>query len=102
MSAAASPLGLFERYLSVWVFLAILAGLALGLVAPDAISAMAGFEYASVNLVVAVLIWAAFGPSNQGPKIPFYPKAGRRAAGLEIGCVDHVGLRIGFLVYRAP
>ena len=44
MTATASPLGLFERYLSVWVLLAILAGLGLGMVAPDTVGILAGLE----------------------------------------------------------
>lgn len=47
----------FERYLSLWVALAILAGLALGQIAPGLVSFLASLEYGSVNFVVAVLIW---------------------------------------------
>lgn len=47
----------FERYLSIWVALAILAGLGLGQVAPGIVGYLAALEYGSVNLVVAVLIW---------------------------------------------
>ncbi|MFT7624092.1 MAG: ACR3 family arsenite transporter [Myxococcota bacterium] len=50
-------MGLFERYLSVWVALAIAAGVGLGLIAPGAFEFVAGLEFAHVNLVVAVLIW---------------------------------------------
>ena len=50
-------MGIFERYLSVWVALAIAAGLGLGLVAPAAFQAVAKLEWANVNLVVAALIW---------------------------------------------
>ena len=50
-------MGLFERYLSVWVALAIAAGVGLGLLAPGAFRAVAGLEWAGVNLVVAALIW---------------------------------------------
>jgi hypothetical protein len=63
---AASPLGTFERYLSLWVLGAILAGIALGLLAPGMVGVMAGFEYASVNLVVALLIWAMIFPMMVG------------------------------------
>lgn len=84
MSAGASPLGLFERFLSVWVFLAILTGLALGLVAPDAIGAMAGLEYASVNLVVAVLIWAMIFPMMVGVDFSSIKDIGRKPKGLII------------------
>ncbi len=50
-------MGLFERYLSVWVGLAILAGVGLGLVVPGVFQAVAAVSWAQVNLVVAVLIW---------------------------------------------
>lgn len=48
---------IFERYLSVWVALAIILGLALGQVAPALVGALASLEYGSVNFVIAVLIW---------------------------------------------
>ncbi|MBQ2262892.1 MAG: ACR3 family arsenite efflux transporter [Loktanella sp.] len=47
----------FERYLSVWVALAIVAGLALGQIAPALVNFLASLEYGSVNFVVAILIW---------------------------------------------
>lgn len=50
-------MGIFERYLSIWVALAIAAGVALGSIAPAAFEALAQLEYAGVNFVVAVLIW---------------------------------------------
>ena len=55
-------MGLFERYLTVWVGLGILAGVGLGLVAPDAFAVIAGLELAHVNLVVAVFIWVMIYP----------------------------------------
>ena len=55
-------MGLFERYLSVWVALCIAAGVILGSMMPDAFAVIASFEYAHVNLVVAVLIWLMIYP----------------------------------------
>lgn len=55
-------MGLFERFLSVWVGLGILAGIGLGVLAPDAFRAIAALEIAHVNLVVAVLIWLMIYP----------------------------------------
>jgi len=55
-------MGLFERYLSVWVGLAIAAGVGLGLWMPDLFQAVAAFEYAHVNLAVAVFIWVMVYP----------------------------------------
>jgi arsenite transporter len=59
-------MNLFERYLSIWIALAILAGIALGSVAPGLMELIAGAELASVNLVVAVLIWAMVYPMMIG------------------------------------
>ncbi|AOF87235.1 arsenical-resistance protein [Hydrogenophaga sp. RAC07] len=55
-------MGLFERYLSVWVELGIVAGVGLGLVAPLVFQAVAAMEVAQVNLVVAVFIWVMIYP----------------------------------------
>lgn len=55
-------MGFFERYLSVWVGLCIIAGVALGSLFPTVFSVIAGIEYAHVNLVVAVLIWLMIYP----------------------------------------
>jgi arsenite transporter len=57
-----SPMGLFERYLSVWVGLCIFAGVGLGVTSPNIFQAIAKIEYASVNLVVAVFIWIMIYP----------------------------------------
>ena len=55
-------MGLFERYLTVWVGRGILAGVGLGLLAPGAFQAIAALEVAHVNLVVAVFIWVMIYP----------------------------------------
>jgi ACR3 family arsenite transporter len=55
-------MGLFERYLTVWVGLGILAGVGLGLLTPATFAAIAAVEFAHVNLVVAVLIWVMIYP----------------------------------------
>ncbi len=55
-------MGIFERYLSVWVGLCILLGVVLGNVAPDVFTALAALEFARVNLVVAALIWIMIYP----------------------------------------
>ncbi len=59
-------MNIFEKYLSVWIALAMGAGILLGNVAPGLISAIAAAEVASVNLVVAVLIWAMVYPMMVG------------------------------------
>ena len=55
-------MGVFERYLSLWVALGIAAGVGLGLVVPDVFQAVAALEVAHVNLVVAVFIWVMIYP----------------------------------------
>jgi len=55
-------MGLFERYLTVWVGLGMLAGVGLGLLAPGAFQAIAALEVAHVNLVVALFIWVMIYP----------------------------------------
>lgn len=55
-------MGLFERYLTVWVGLGIAAGVLLGLLIPGVFQAIAQIEYAHVNLIVAVLIWIMIYP----------------------------------------
>ncbi len=55
-------MGLFERYLTLWVAIGIAAGVGLGLWAPAAFQSIAGIEYAQVNLVVAVFIWVMIYP----------------------------------------
>ena len=52
-----SPIGFFERYLSVWVALCIVAGISLGSLLPGMFQTLASVEYGSVNFIVAVLIW---------------------------------------------
>ncbi len=55
--ASKPAMNLFERYLSVWVFLCIVVGIALGQVMPGVFGTISSMEVAKVNLPVAVLIW---------------------------------------------
>jgi len=55
-------MGLFERFLTLWVALGIVAGVGLGLLMPGTFRAIAAIEVAHVNLVVAVLIWVMIYP----------------------------------------
>lgn len=57
MAEAPARMGLFERYLTVWVVLCIVLGTALGHRFPDVFARLGGLEAAGVNLPVAVLIW---------------------------------------------
>ncbi len=75
-------MGLFERYLSVWVALAIAVGVGLGLLVPPLFQAIAAVEYAHVNLVVAVLIWIMIYPMMIQIDFAAVRDVGRRPRGL--------------------
>ena len=92
MRAAASPrpaagLGSFERWLSLWVGGAIVAGVALGSLAPAPFAALAGFEAANVNFAVAVLIWAMIYPMMVGVDFAAIARVGDRPKGLVVTLV---------------
>ena len=55
-------MGIFKRYLTLWVGLCILVGVLLGNLIPDAFQLIARLEYAHVNLVVALFIWIMIYP----------------------------------------
>jgi ACR3 family arsenite transporter len=78
----ANPLGLFGRYLSLWVALSIAGGVALGALFPGVFQALAALEIARVNLVVAVFIW-----------VMIYPMMVQ----VDLGCLRDVGKRPGGL-----
>ena len=59
---ATSTMSVFERYLSVWVLLCIVAGIALGQLAPGVFQAIGRMEVAQVNLPVGLLIWVMIIP----------------------------------------
>ncbi len=61
-----APMNLFARFLTLWVALAMIAGITLGVLAPGVVQAIAAAEVASINLVVAVLIWAMVYPMMVG------------------------------------
>ncbi len=61
-AAAGAPMSVFERYLTVWVFLCIVAGIALGQLAPGLFQAVGRLEVAQVNLPVGLLIWVMIIP----------------------------------------
>ncbi|NBC23011.1 MAG: ACR3 family arsenite efflux transporter [Gammaproteobacteria bacterium] len=75
-------MGIFERWLSVWVGLGIVAGVLLGAVFPGLFRAVAALEYASVNLVVAVFIWLMIYPMMVNVDFASLKDVGRRPKGL--------------------
>jgi len=55
-------MGIFERYLSLWIGISIVVGVILGNLFPAAFSVIATFEYAHVNLLIALFIWLMIYP----------------------------------------
>jgi arsenite transporter len=58
----AAPMNRFERYLTLWVFLCIVAGILLGQLLPGTFQAIGRLEIAHVNVPVGVLIWVMIIP----------------------------------------
>ena len=61
-AASGAPMSVFERFLTVWVFLCIVTGIALGQFAPGIFQAIGRLEVAQVNLPVGLLIWVMIIP----------------------------------------
>ncbi|KPF44538.1 arsenic transporter [beta proteobacterium AAP51] len=80
-------MGLFERYLSVWVGLGMAAGVALGLAVPGVFQAVAAVEWAHVNLVVAVFIWVMIYPMMIQIDFASIKQVGQRPRGLVLTLV---------------
>jgi ACR3 family arsenite transporter len=99
-------LGLFERYLSVWVALCIAAGVLIGNLVPGAFAFVAGLEYAHVNLVVAVLIWVMIYPMMVQVDFAAIRDVGKRPRGLILTLVVNWFIKpftmaaLGWLFFR--
>jgi len=78
--------GLFERYLSVWVFLAIAGGVLAGSLAPGIFSTVAALEIAHVNIVVAVLIWVMIYPMMTQVNFSSLKSVGEKPGGILLTC----------------
>lgn len=80
-------MGIFERYLSLWVALCIAAGVGCGVVLPQLFQLVAGIEYASVNLIVAVFIWIMIYPMMVNVDFAALKDVGKKPRGLCITLV---------------
>jgi ACR3 family arsenite transporter len=80
-------MGLFERYLSVWVGISIIAGVILGSIIPSFFASVASLEYAHVNIVVAVLIWLMVYPMMIQIDFSSIKDVGKRPKGLALTLV---------------
>lgn len=62
MSKESEQMGLFERYLSIWVALCIIGGIVLGKILGNSITILSDMNIATVNIPVAVLVWLMIFP----------------------------------------
>lgn len=75
-------MGIFERYLSLWVGLCIIAGVTFGNLLPDVFMQIADMEFANVNFVVAALIWVMIYPMMVQIDFTAVKDVGKRPSGL--------------------
>lgn len=80
-------MGLFERYLSLWVALCIVAGVGLGMALPSLFQSIADLQIANVNLVVAVFIWVMIYPMMVNVDFSSIRDVGKKPKGLCITLV---------------
>jgi len=80
-------MGLFERFLSVWVGLAILLGVFAGTLLPGVFAAIAKLELAHVNIVIAVLIWLMIYPMMVQIDFSSIKDVGKKPKGLVLTLV---------------
>ncbi|MBQ0758213.1 MAG: ACR3 family arsenite efflux transporter [Zhongshania sp.] len=80
-------MGLFERYLSVWVGLCIIAGLLLGNIVPELFQLIASMEIAHVNLPVALFIWVMIYPMMVQVDFSSIKDVGKKPKGLALTLV---------------
>jgi ACR3 family arsenite transporter len=75
-------IGFFEKYLTLWVALGILAGIGLGYVFGDSIEVISSIEFAKVNIPVAVLIWLMIYPMMLQVDFSSIKKLGKKPRGV--------------------
>ena len=84
-SAARPRLAFFERYLSLWVGLCMIVGIALGKTIPSAVQAIRGIEFgqgSQINVPIAVLIWLMITPMMMKVDFGAIRNVGRKPSGL--------------------
>ncbi|MCI2107588.1 MAG: ACR3 family arsenite efflux transporter [Bacteroidales bacterium] len=80
-------IGLFDRYLSVWVLICIIAGVAIGVLLPAVPQVLSRFEYAHVSIPVAVLIWLMIYPMMLKVDFRSIVNVGKNPKGIILTCV---------------
>ena len=82
-------IGFFERYLTIWVALCIVIGIAIGQYLPAIPQTLSKFEYANVSIPVAILIWLMIYPMMLKVDFQSIKNVGKRPKGIVITCVTN-------------
>ncbi|MCH5329424.1 MAG: ACR3 family arsenite efflux transporter [Alistipes sp.] len=82
-------IGFFEKYLTLWVALCIVAGIALGQLFPAVPEYLGRFEYANVSIPVAVLIWLMIYPMMLKVDFRSVRNVARQPKGIVVTCVTN-------------
>lgn len=89
MSKENKGIGFFERYLTIWVTLCIIAGIAIGQWIPAVPETLGKWEYANVSIPIAVLIWLMIYPMMLKVDFQSVRNVGKRPKGILITCVTN-------------
>ena len=82
-------IGFFEKYLTVWVTLCIVIGIAIGQWLPAIPQTLSKFEYANVSIPVAILIWVMIYPMMLKVDFQSVKNVGKRPKGIVVTCVTN-------------
>lgn len=89
MEKQKSGISFFERYLTIWVGLCIIVGVAMGQFFPDIPQTLSKFEYANVSIPVAILIWLMIYPMMLKIDFKSILNATKKPKGLIVTCVTN-------------
>jgi len=89
IKASNKGLGLFEKYLTVWVILCIIAGILIGKYIPSIPETLNKFEYYNVSIPVAILIWLMIYPMMLKIDFESVVNATKKPKGLIVTCVTN-------------
>ncbi|WP_297118057.1 ACR3 family arsenite efflux transporter [uncultured Porphyromonas sp.] len=82
-------IGVFEKYLTIWVALCIIIGIAVGQWLPAIPQTLSKFEYANVSIPVAILIWLMIYPMMLKVDFQSVKNVGKRPKGIIVTCVTN-------------
>lgn len=89
MSKKKEGIGFFERYLTLWVALCIIAGIAVGQWFPALPNVLGRWEYANVSIPIALLIWLMIYPMMLKVDFQSVKNVGKRPKGILVTCVTN-------------